>query len=166
MDSVTAFAPATVSNVACGFDVLGFALEAPGDEVTARWRESSAAEVTIDDIVGDEGRLPRAAERNTAGVAARALLTRLGERRGVALTIRKGLPLASGLGGSAASAVAAVVAVNALAGASTPLEALKASASARAPRTATISRRPCTAASCWCVSRTRPMSFDCPHRPA
>ena len=113
MESVTAFAPATVSNVACGFDVLGFALEAPGDEVTARRTESG---VRIDDIIGDYGRLPREAIRNTAGIAAQALLTLLGERRGVALTLRKGLPLSSGLGGSAASAVAAVVAVDALFG--------------------------------------------------
>jgi homoserine kinase len=108
---VTAFAPATVSNVACGFDVLGFPMEAPGDWVTARLTLSG---VQIDDITGDEGRLPREADRNTAGVAARALLAAVGERRGVALTIRKGLPLSSGLGGSAASAAAAVVAVNAL----------------------------------------------------
>lgn len=108
---VTAFAPATVSNVACGFDVLGFPMEAPGDWVGARLTPSG---VQIDDITGDQGRLPRAAERNTAGVAARALLAAVGERRGVALTIRKGLPLSSGLGGSAASAAAAVVAVNAL----------------------------------------------------
>ena len=91
MDSVTAFAPATVSNVACGFDVLGFALASPGDEVVARPQPSGVA---IDDIIGDNGRLPRAAARNTAGVAAQALLTAAGERRGVALTIRKGLPLA------------------------------------------------------------------------
>ncbi len=70
----------------------------------------------IDDILGDGGRLPRDAAKNTAGVAALALLTMLGERRGVALTIRKGLPLSSGLGGSAASAAAAVVAVDALLG--------------------------------------------------
>jgi homoserine kinase len=108
---VTAFAPATVSNVACGFDVLGFTMEAPGDWVTARLTPSG---VQIDDITGDQGRLPREAERNTAGVAARALLAAVGERRGVALAIRKGLPLSSGLGGSAASAAAAVVAVNAL----------------------------------------------------
>jgi homoserine kinase len=108
----TAFAPATVSNVACGFDVLGFALDAPGDEVTASWTDGGA--VRIDAIAGDDGRLPRDAARNTAGVAAAALLRRAGERRGVALRIRKGLPLASGLGGSAASAVAAVVAVDAL----------------------------------------------------
>lgn len=125
MESVTAFAPATVSNVACGFDVLGFALHAPGDEVTA---ELAASGVRIDDIVGDHGRLPRDAARNTAGVAAQALLRTLGERRGVALTIRKGLPLSSGLGGSAASAVAAVVAVDALLDAHMPLETLMACA--------------------------------------
>jgi homoserine kinase len=125
MESVTAFAPATVSNVACGFDVLGFALGSPGDEVTARLTPSG---VRIAEIVGDSGRLPREAMRNTAGVAAEALLTRLGERRGVALSIRKGLPLSSGLGGSAASAVAAVVAVDALFEAHTPLEMLMACA--------------------------------------
>src|SRR5258705_10172071 len=118
MDSVTAFAPATVSNVACGFDVLGFALSAPGDEVTARFADSG---VRIDDITGDQGRLPRDAAKNTAGVAARALLSILGERRGIALTIRKGLPLSSGLGGRAASAVAPVVAVDGLLRAALPL---------------------------------------------
>src|SRR3954464_3590921 len=122
---VTAFAPATVSNVACGFDVLGFPLESPGDEIDARFAPS---DVRIDDIAGDGGRLPRDARRNTAGVAARALLHALGERRGVVLTIRKGLPLSSGLGGSAASAVAAVVAVDGLLDAHTPLEMLMARA--------------------------------------
>jgi homoserine kinase len=121
MDSVTAFAPATVSNVACGFDVLGYSLGSPGDEVTARLGPSG---VRIVDITGDGGRLPRDASKNTAGIAAQALLSLLGERRGVTLTIRKGLPLASGLGGSAASAVGAVLAVDALLGANTPLDAL------------------------------------------
>src|SRR5262245_6704937 len=121
MTSATAFAPATVSNVACGFDVLGFALDGPGDEVTARL---TGAGVRIDDIEGDGGRLPRDAAKNTAGVAARALLTRLGERSGVALTIRKGLPLSSGLGGSAASAAAAVVAVNAVLGSRASIQTL------------------------------------------
>jgi homoserine kinase len=122
MESVKAFAPATVSNVACGFDVLGFALHEPGDEVTARWSDTPG--VRIDDIVNDGGRLPRDGAKNTAGVAAASLLRTIGERRGVALTIRKGLPLSSGLGGSAASAVAAVVAVNALAGADAALPTL------------------------------------------
>ncbi|PYQ98009.1 MAG: homoserine kinase [Acidobacteria bacterium] len=125
MESVTAFAPATVSNVACGFDVLGFALNRPGDEVTARFAPGA---VRIDEITGDQGRLPRDAAKNTAGVAAQALLTILGESRGVAISIRKGLPLSSGLGGSAASAVAAVVAVDGLLGAHTPLETLMACA--------------------------------------
>ena len=116
MISATAFAPATVSNVGCGFDVLGFALDHPGDEVTARFLSGSARGILIESIEGDNGRLPRDAARNTAGVAALALLTKLGERRGVGLSIRKGLPLSSGLGGSAASAAAAVVAVDALIG--------------------------------------------------
>jgi homoserine kinase len=121
MSSVTAFAPATVSNVACGFDVLGFALDEPGDEVTATF---APAGVSIAAIDGDGGRLPREASRNTAGVAVLALLTKLGDPRGVSLTIRKGLPLSSGLGGSAASAVAAVVAVNALLGANASQDTL------------------------------------------
>jgi len=124
MMSATAFAPATVSNVACGFDVLGFALDAPGDEVTATWMASGASGVVIEAIEGDGGRLPREAARNTAGVAALSLLAKLGEPRGVVLRIRKGLPLSSGLGGSAASAVAAVVAVDALLGARTQVDTL------------------------------------------
>ena len=128
MNAVTAFAPATVSNVACGFDVLGFALEAPGDEVTARFAPAGVPGVRIEDISGDEGRLPREASRNTAGLAAQALLARMGDSRGVTLSIRKGLPLSSGLGGSAASAVASVVAVDALIGSSLPLEMLMACA--------------------------------------
>jgi len=127
MTSVTAFAPATVSNVACGFDVLGFALEAPGDEVTATLAPAGVG-VHIEAIDGDGGRLPRDAAKNTAGVAALALLTKLGERRGVSLRIRKGLPLSSGLGGSAASAAAAVVAVDALIGAHASIETLVACA--------------------------------------
>ncbi len=122
---VTAFAPATVSNVACGFDVLGFPMEEPGDTVSARLRPSG---VQIDDILNDGGRIPRQAEKNTASVAARALLDALGETRGVALTITKGLPLASGLGGSAASAAAAVVAVNALVGGNATIDQLVAAA--------------------------------------
>src|SRR5215510_14459551 len=107
---VTAFAPATVSNVACGFDVLGFPMEEPGDTVSARLTDTPG--VRIDDILNHGGRIPRDAEKNTANVAAKAMLDALGERCGVALTIEKGLPLSSGLGGSAASAAAAVVAVN------------------------------------------------------
>jgi homoserine kinase len=113
MAKVRAFAPATVSNVACGFDVLGFAVDGPGDLVAAEERAEPG--VIIASLTGDGGRLPRETERNTAGVAARALLERAGlSHRGVALSIEKRMPLASGLGSSAASAVAAAVAVDAL----------------------------------------------------
>ncbi len=113
--SVTVFAPASVSNVACGFDVLGFALAEPGDTVTAR--PSDMAGVRIASIAGDGGRLPLDPDRNTAGRAAASVLTRAGGTRGVVLDIVKGMPLASGIGSSAASAVAAVVATNEVIGA-------------------------------------------------
>lgn len=119
---IAAFAPATVSNVACGFDVLGFALEAPGDVVIADAMTASGVEIAA--IEGDGGRLPRDPARNTAGAAVRALLERLDAARGIRLTIQKGLPMASGLGSSGASAVAALVATNELLGRPAPLDLL------------------------------------------
>jgi homoserine kinase len=113
--AISAFAPATVANVICGFDVFGFAVDAPGDEVVARARAEPG--VAIASIAGDGGRLPRAAEQNTAGAAALALLAQLQPAFGVELELHKRMPMGSGLGSSAASAVAAVVAVNALCGA-------------------------------------------------
>ena len=110
---VTAFAPATVANVGSGFDVLGFAVERPGDTVEARRREGGG--VRLLEVTGDDGRLPRGAD-NTAVVAARCLQEKLGEPFGVDLVLHKGMPLASGLGSSAASAAAALYAVNRLAG--------------------------------------------------
>jgi homoserine kinase len=119
---IAAYAPGSVSNVACGFDVLGFALDEPGDVVTAVPHADMG--VTITAIHGDGGRLPLDPRRNTASAAALALLTRLETTRGVALTIHKGLPLASGIGSSGASAVAAVVATNELLGRPAPMELL------------------------------------------
>ena len=72
----------------------------PGDEVTARFIDGPPL-VRIDAIAGDNGRLPRDAAKNTAGIAALGALDRVGDRRGVALNIRKGLPLSSGFGGCA-----------------------------------------------------------------
>ncbi len=112
--SATAFAPATVANLGVGFDILGLAVNGLGD--TVHVERQSAAGVTIVDIVGDNGKLPHDPQKNTAAVAAAATLRLLGADFGVRLTLEKGLPLASGLGSSAASAVAAAVAVNALAG--------------------------------------------------
>ena len=111
MNSASAFAPASVSNVNCGFDILGFAIAGPGDVVTARL--SSRPGVVIEAISGDSGHLPREAGLNTASIAARALLVLLDATdRGLALTVEKRMPLASGLGSSAASSVAAVLAAN------------------------------------------------------
>ncbi len=125
---IAAYAPGSVSNVACGFDVLGFALDEPGDVVEAAPQDGPG--VTILAIDGDAGRLPRDPARNTAGAAVMALLQRLETTRGVALTIHKGLPLASGIGSSGASAVAAVVAANELLGRPAPLDVLLACAMA------------------------------------
>jgi homoserine kinase len=111
---IAAFAPATVSNVAAGFDVLGFALDEPGDVVIARLADAPG--VRIARVDGDGGRLSADVDRNTAGAAARALLAALGTSQGVELEVLKGLPLASGVGSSGASAVAAAVAVNELLG--------------------------------------------------
>ncbi|MEX0822759.1 MAG: homoserine kinase [Balneolaceae bacterium] len=115
MDSIkknTAFAPATVANVACGFDVLGFAIHGLGDEVTATLTHTHKVEIAS--ITGDDGRLPLETEKNTAGKAVMALLKALGKENtvGIQLDIKKNMPLGSGLGSSAASSVAAVVAVN------------------------------------------------------
>lgn len=108
------FAPATVANVACGFDVMGFAVDSPGDVVEVYHKAGRG--VSIDEIKGDGGRLPKTAELNTAGIAALTLLSHLGIKDGVGIKLHKKMPLGSGMGSSAASAVASVVAVNALFG--------------------------------------------------
>lgn len=110
--SVTAFAPASVGNVAIGFDILGFSFDALGDRATVRWQE--AAGVRIKAIRGVVQELPLDASRNTAGRALLAMQEALRLPRGFELELDKGIPLASGMGGSAASAVAAVVAANGL----------------------------------------------------
>jgi homoserine kinase len=114
--SAAAFAPGGVGNIGPGLDVLGLALSGPGDSVHAEWTESKG----IDIRNAGHRDLPTDPTRHTAGLAARAVIegardSRFGER-GIALTITKGLPLSGGQGGSAASAVAAAVAVNALLG--------------------------------------------------
>jgi homoserine kinase len=112
LTDVTAFAPATVANVAIGFDILGHTVEAVGDRV--RVRRIEAPEVRIAKITGVAGELPVDPPKNTAGRAVQALHSALGLAYGFELEIDKGIPLSSGMGGSAASAVAAVVAANAL----------------------------------------------------
>jgi homoserine kinase len=111
-ERATAFAPASVGNVAVGFDILGHSVAALGDRVTATRREEPG--VSIRSISGVVEDLPLVAERNTAGMAALALARGLGLEYGFDLDVVKGIPLGSGLGGSAASAVAAVVATASL----------------------------------------------------
>lgn len=109
------FAPATVSNVGCGFDALGFALEKPGDEVVVR--KSGTRGLRIVSIQGDGGKLPRDPQLNTAGIAASLLLKHLDMAdMGIEMEIQKKMPIGSGLGSSGASAVAGVFAVNELLG--------------------------------------------------
>lgn len=112
--SATAYAPATVANLGPGFDVLGLALASPGDRVTVE--HSSSPGVTLKAITGHSDSLPLDPARNTACIAASYVLRQIAPEAGVTLTLEKGLPLASGLGSSAASAVAGAVAVNALFG--------------------------------------------------
>lgn len=115
-NSLRAFAPATVANVACGFDIFGFALHTPGDEVEVRLVPAAKDQVVITSISGDGGCLPYEVEKNCAGVSVRAFLDFLGVLDGVEIVLKKNMPLGSGLGSSAASAAAAVFAVNALLG--------------------------------------------------
>ncbi len=107
-----AFAPASVGNVGVGFDILGHALDAVGDAVVAI--RSDDPGVSVAAISGVVENLPTVVESNTAGRAVQSMWDALEPGFGVTLSIEKGIPLGSGMGGSAASAVAAVVAANAL----------------------------------------------------
>lgn len=124
---VRVFAPATVSNVGPGFDVLGLALNQPGDLVEAEFSDAPGVEIV--EVTGDDGLLTTDPTRNVVGVSAQSVLShlvatgRIGHGReparapGVRLRLHKQMPLASGLGSSAASSVAGAVAVNELFGA-------------------------------------------------
>ncbi len=109
------FAPAAVGNVACGYDVLGFAINEPGDEVVVRETEEFEG-LQIVSIHGDpEHQLPYEINKNTAGVSAQMLLDEVGYNGpGIQMKLYKKMPFGTGLGSSSASAVAGVVAVNEL----------------------------------------------------
>jgi len=114
MSSIKIFAPATVANVTCGFDILGFAVHEPGDEVILKQTDSD--EIIIRDIKGDGGVLPKDIAKNTVSVAIKAFLEHLNVSCGIEIFLEKKMPLGSGLGSSAASAVAGVFGVNELLG--------------------------------------------------
>jgi homoserine kinase len=119
-DSVSVFGPATVSNVGPGFDLLGFALEQPGDELIIS--RNSSGNLVLKDESGCG--LPLDPKRNVAAVAAFSLLDRLGVKEGFDIVFRKKIKPGSGIGSSAASCVAAVVGINELLGSPIRIEEL------------------------------------------
>lgn len=113
MRSIKVFAPATVANVVCGFDVLGFAVHEPGDEVEMQLTGKPG--VVLKKIEGDGGLLPLDPLKNTASSAVIDFLNQTGnENTGIEISLNKKMPIGSGLGSSAASTVAGLFAINEL----------------------------------------------------
>jgi len=112
-DSVKVFAPATVANVVCGYDVLGFAVNQPGDEVIMRLTGGSG--ITISKITGDDGKLPLNPAKNTVSASVQHYLNHIGKPdTGIDIELHKKMPIGSGLGSSSASTVAGLFAINTL----------------------------------------------------
>ena len=110
---VKVFAPGSVSNVGCGFDILGFAIDGVGDEMIVK--KNDKKEIVLHKINGYDD-LPTDPQKNVAGVAIQSLLDDLGSKQGFDVEIIKNIKPGSGIGSSAASAAGAVVAVNELLG--------------------------------------------------
>jgi homoserine kinase len=122
MDWICVSAPASIGNVGPGFDVLGVAVTGPGDRVWAR--RVPDAGIFIKELSGLSHGIPKEPELNSVGIAARGVLDALGVGEGLELKIEKGIPPASGLGSSAASACAGAFAANAVFGSPLPREKL------------------------------------------
>lgn len=115
MKEINVFAPATVANVVCGFDVLGFAVNEPGDEVVMRLVDQPG--VRLLKITGDNGRLPLDSAKNTVSASVQHYLNHLNRLDvGVEIELHKKMPIGSGLGSSSASTVAGLYAINQLMG--------------------------------------------------
>jgi homoserine kinase len=113
--SICVFAPATVANVVCGFDVLGFAVNEPGDEVVMRVTNKPG--IVISKITGDNGRLPLDPAKNTVGVSVQHYLKSVDRLDiGLDIELHKKMPIGSGLGSSSASTVAGLCAIKTLLG--------------------------------------------------
>ncbi len=110
--SIRVFAPASVSNVGPGFDMMGFALNEPGDEIKLSYNNKK--EIRITKITGDDNRLPFDVDKNTTTVAIKSLLKKYNVNTGLDVEIHKKMGIGSGLGSSAASAVGGVFAANKL----------------------------------------------------
>lgn len=112
-ESIKVFAPATVANVVCGYDVLGFAVDAPGDEVIMKLTGGSG--ISITKITGDDGRLPLDPKKNTVSASVQHYLNHIGNPdMGISIELHKKMPIGSGLGSSSASTVAGLFAANSL----------------------------------------------------
>ncbi|MBN1300319.1 MAG: homoserine kinase [Melioribacteraceae bacterium] len=114
MKNIKIFAPASISNVGPGFDIMGFALYKPGDEIMVKL--DNHKKIVISKITGDGKKLPLNPEKNTATVAIKSLLDAYNIKIGLSVSIKKRMGIGSGLGSSAASAVGGVYAVNKLLG--------------------------------------------------
>lgn len=113
-NSVTVFSPATVANIACGFDILGFAVGEPGDVVKATRTDEPG--VRVSQVTGDGGVLPTDPKKNAATVGVIKLLRDTESQCGIEIELHKKMPLGSGMGSSAASAAGGVYAANILLG--------------------------------------------------
>lgn len=111
-DEVKAFAPATVANVVCGYDILGFAISEPGDEVVVKLNNQGV--VRIVKITGDQQKLSYDSAKNVAGHVIKLYLEKINSTQGIDIELYKNMPLNSGMGSSAASSVAALTAINEL----------------------------------------------------
>ena len=114
MKTINVFAPATVANLGCGFDVMGLAINEPGDEVALSFNDEK--KLVIKKITGDQKKLSYDPKKNTCTVAIQSMLNELKSKQGFDVVLKKKMPLGSGLGSSAASAVAGVFAANVLLG--------------------------------------------------
>lgn len=115
LDTIHVFAPATVANMICGFDILGFALDEPGDIV--EMTRSTRPGVRVVAITGDQGKLPLDSDQNTVSASVKHWLKAIGQEKvGLEITLHKRMPIGSGLGSSAASTVAGLYAANQLLG--------------------------------------------------
>lgn len=121
LQMVKVFAPATSANMAVGFDILGFAVAGLGDVVTLE--KSHDQSMKLVSISGMDS-IPYDVQKNTATVAMQSMLDYLNLKQGFNLSIKKNIPLSSGLGGSAASSAAALVALNRFLNNPLPLEQL------------------------------------------
>ena len=110
--TIKIFAPASVANVGCGYDTIGFAIDGLGDEITVSLRDDS--KLVIKEIIGAD--LPTEPEENVATIAIQAMLDKMGSKQGFDITIKKLFKPGSGLGSSASSAAGGVFAVNELLG--------------------------------------------------